>query len=177
MPKYDATRAECRVFSYKDGPLARAAHDLEMRVKRFSIEHGDDRDWVRAEFDATSVDVVTAMTDKHAEEVLSESDLAKIRAHIHEDVLLSVNFPQITFESSAVLPQNDGYRITGALSIRGTQRNVTYDVKGDGDRWRVDALVHQPDFGIKPFRALMGAIRIKPGVRVTVSIPREAPPS
>ena len=174
MPSYDATRAECRVYSYKDGPLARAAHDLEMRVERFSIEHGDDNDWVRASFDATSIDVATAMIDERAKEILGASDLAKIRAHIHDDVLLSREFPQITFESTAVSPQGDGYRIAGDLSIRGTQRSVSFDVVGEEGRWKVDTVVHQPDFGIKPFRALMGAIRIKPDVRVTVSIPKAA---
>ena len=38
MPKFDAKSAEVLLFSYKDGLLAKVAHDLKMRVDEFSID-------------------------------------------------------------------------------------------------------------------------------------------
>jgi hypothetical protein len=34
--------------------------------------------------------------------------------------------------------------------------------------------IHQPDFGIKPYTAALGALKVKPDVLVRVSVPRES---
>jgi hypothetical protein len=34
--------------------------------------------------------------------------------------------------------------------------------------------LHQPDFGIKPFTAALGALKVKPDVVVRVSVPKDA---
>lgn len=34
--------------------------------------------------------------------------------------------------------------------------------------------VHQPDFGITPFKAMLGALRIQPQVDVELVVPRSA---
>jgi hypothetical protein len=38
----------------------------------------------------------------------------------------------------------------------------------------VELKLHQPDFGIKPFSAALGALRVKPDVMIRVSVPRQS---
>ncbi|MEZ4248058.1 MAG: hypothetical protein R3B99_07445 [Polyangiales bacterium] len=38
MSTFDATRAECSVFTYKDGLLSKIAHDLRVKVERFEVK-------------------------------------------------------------------------------------------------------------------------------------------
>jgi hypothetical protein len=47
-------------------------------------------------------------------------------------------------------------------------------VRADGDRWVTDLKLHQPDFGIKPFSAALGALKVKPDVIIRVSVPRQS---
>lgn len=172
MPKYDASAARCDVFSYKDGPLARAAHDLHLRVTRFSVEIDDERQWVRASFDPSSFEVVAAIVEDGSEEALTSRDLQKILDHVDEDVLRTNEFPSITFVSTEVRPSPNGFRIMGDLTLKSQSKQLSLEVATEGDTWVAHATIDQPSFGIEPFKALMGAIRIKPEVRVTVSVPR-----
>lgn len=48
MPRLDASSADCFVFTYKEGLLSAVAHDLKLRVTRFTID--TEGDAVRAEF-------------------------------------------------------------------------------------------------------------------------------
>ena len=52
MARYDAYNSECLLFSFKDGLLARLAHDLKLQVERFSIEVDDTAHQIKATFDA-----------------------------------------------------------------------------------------------------------------------------
>jgi hypothetical protein len=52
----------------------------------------------------------------------------------------------------------------------GTQR-VAFTAERQGDRAIARLTLNQPDFRIKPFRAMMGALRVKPEVLLEVSAP------
>ena len=63
MARYDAYNSECLLFSFKDGLLARLAHDLKLQVERFSIEVDDSTREIKATFDPSSIQVVCAQND------------------------------------------------------------------------------------------------------------------
>ena len=172
MASYDAATAQCSVYTFKDGLLARAAHDLELKVNRFQIEVDDDKRSVTATFDATSLEVARSISDGGLEENLKRSDQQKIEQHIDKDVLNTRRHPEIRFESTEVTPEGEGFVVAGNLTINGVSRPIVANVAANGDRWETSVTVHQPDFGITPFKALMGAIKIKPDVRVELSVPR-----
>ena len=172
MTVHDASSAQCYVFTYKDGLLARAAHDLRLGVGRFSVDISDENNSASGTFDATSLTVLVAVSDGGVEETLKASDQKKIGSHINKDVLQSAKHPEINFVSTKVTPKGEGYTIEGNLSIKGRQRLQSIDVVAEGDHWVAYTTIHQPDFGITPFKALMGAIRIKPDVEVTLRVPK-----
>ena len=79
MAVYDASNAECHVYTYKEGVLSAVAHDLKIRVTKFRIEVDPVAESVNAEFDATSLRVVCAMEgsdENHGS--LRSGDKAKI---------------------------------------------------------------------------------------------------
>ena len=171
MPHFDASSAECLVFTYKDGILASIAHDLEIRVERFDLDIDEAPLAVRARFDATSLKVVRALTGS-----LTASDHHKIEQTIVDEVLHAHEHPAILFASSAVTPEGEGFRVTGELTLHGRTRPLAFLAAPEGDRMAVTVPVHQPDFGIKPFSAMLGALKVKPDVTVRASVPRAALP-
>lgn len=173
MPKFDAKSAEVLLFSYKDGLLAKVAHDLKMRVDEFSIDVADDLSSVKATFQANRVSVVNAMKDGRDDHgTLGDGDKKKILANLSDDVLDSRRYPTITFESTSVREQGQTRVVTGNLTLHGQTRTVSATVREDGSSWTTDVTLQQPDFGIKPYKALGGALKVKPEVRVTVRVPK-----
>lgn len=174
MARYDAYNSECLVFSFKDGLLARLAHDLKMQVERFSIELDEESRRIEATFDPSSLQVVCAQIDgRDDSSALSNGDKKKIYDNITKDVLRARKHPEIQFESTEVVSRGDGFLVEGQLQLHGRSRAIQVDVRPEGGRWVTEVTIHQPDFGIKPFTAALGALKIKPDVRVRVSVPRE----
>lgn len=178
MAEYNASNAECLVFAFKEGLLSKAAHDLEIRVERFEIHVDDTSHAIVASFDPNSLRLVNAYPAGRTEpEQLSQRDVQKIHDHIVGDVLQTKDFPEVRFVSSMVGAADGGFHVTGSLMLHGETRELHADIHERAERWVADVPLDQPDFGIKPFRALLGAIRIKPGVQIRVSAPRGGAPS
>ncbi|MGB5809116.1 MAG: YceI family protein [Polyangiales bacterium] len=174
MPQYDADNAECLVFSSKDGLLAGLAHDLKMRVDRFSVEVDTAHKTVEASFDPHSVRVVCAQIDgRDQPSLLSPGDRDRIDENIASEVLHADRHPEIRFESTAVTPRDRGYTLEGLLSLHGQRRAVVAEVESAGDQWVTEVSIHQQDFGIRPFKAALGTLRIKPDVLVQLRVPRQ----
>jgi hypothetical protein len=176
MATFDAGSADCRVFTFKDGALSALAHDLELRVTRLAIEvqqSGRDHT-VTATFDASSLVVVHALKNGQPTDQLSESDRRKIEKTIVSDVLDVRKHPQIRFEATAVaqrFPGGDGFVLTGQLTLQGRRRTMGLQARPHNGRMTVEATVHQPDFGIRPYSALLGALKLRPDVQVRISLP------
>lgn len=169
--RFDESSAECSVFTYKEGMLSAIAHDLQISVQRFSIELDGPPGAptaLRATFDATSLRVVCAMKDGAADHhALSEGDKKKIEKNMLDDVLHPSRFPSITFTSTRI----DGDRVEGTLKLHGAERPISVAAARNGDRYSAEIEINQPDFGIKPFSAALGTLKVQPRLRVRVSIP------
>jgi len=172
MARYDAYNSECLVFTFKEGLLSRLAHDLKLQVERFSIEVDGDRRVV-ATFDPSSIVVKSAMSSGREDpSALSEGDKKKIYDSMIKDVLHVKKHPEIRFQSTEITARGEGYLLVGRLGLHGESRSIRAEVKPQSDRWVTEVVLHQPDFGIKPYTAALGALKVKPNVRVRVSVPR-----
>lgn len=171
MASYDASNAECLVFAFKEGLLSRAAHDLEIRVERFDMTVDEASQAIEASFDPNSLRLVAAYPDGRAQaEELSADEVKKIHDHIVSDVLQPSEFPELRFVSSTVEVAGRGFRVTGALTMHGRTRELHADVREEAGHWVTEVSLDQTDFGITPFSAALGTIRIKPVVMVRVSV-------
>jgi hypothetical protein len=169
MKRYDQDNAACWVFTFKEGLLSPVAHDLKLRVTRFWIELDEQ---IEARFDAGSLVVETPMKDgRENPSALSDADKLKIAGQIRSDVLHSQRYPEITFRSSSWVERADGgYDVQGALSLHGETRSITARSSLQGGRQNLSYQLMQPDFGIAPFRALLGTLKIRADVRVEILI-------
>ncbi|MGD8317375.1 MAG: YceI family protein [Myxococcales bacterium] len=174
MARFDAYNSECLVFSFKEGLLAPIAHDLKLRVERFSIEVDDATHEIKATFDPSSIQVVCARVDGRDDpSTLSKGDKKKIHDNVVKDVLHVRKNPEIRFESTHVVSRGEGFAVEGTLHLHSKSRAVQTSIHADGDRWVAEVQVHQPDFGIKPYSAALGTLKVKPDVLVRVSVPRQ----
>lgn len=175
MARYDAYNSECLLFSFKDGLLARMAHDLKLQVERFSIEVDETTRQIKATFDPSSIQVVCAQVDGRDDpSTLSKGDKKKIYDNVIKDVLRIRKHPEIRFDSTQVVERGEGFAVEGTLQMYGKTRSIHTSVRPSGERWVAELTLHQPDFGIKPYSAALGALKVKPDVIVRVSVPRES---
>jgi polyisoprenoid-binding protein YceI len=80
-------------------------------------------------------------------------------------------FPRITFAANTVDKTDDGYRLTGTLTIHGKTRPQTVDLRTDdvGGSWQMssETAVRQSEFGVKPYSQLLGSLKVADDVTVS----------
>jgi polyisoprenoid-binding protein YceI len=170
MSTYTQDNAECYIFTFKEGLLSPIAHDLRIRVTHFSIQVDEASGAVTASFDTASLRVDTPMKDgKENPSALNDSDKEKIAGQIRDDVLHSSKHPEARFQSRSAQKRSDGgYDLEGDLTLHGTSKAIKVTTVLDGGRQQLDFTLHQPDFGITPFKAMMGTLKIQPDVKVRI---------
>jgi polyisoprenoid-binding protein YceI len=175
LRRVDAETAECVVITQREGLLAAMGHDLLLRVTRFVIEGDAEVPSLDARFDAASLRVIAALRDGTPDPgALTESDRRTIEAAIVRDVLHARAHPEIRFTATAIEPAGDAYAVDGRLALHGTERPLAFRIVRAGEQWVAEVRIHQHDFGIRPYRALLGALAVKPDVRVRVTVPAVA---
>ena len=169
MTRFDATTAECRVFTFKEGALSAIAHDLELAVGTASIEVGEDLA-IEARIGLAGLRVLHAVKDGHATSALSDGDKRKIERTIAEDVLDTRRHAEALFRGKAE-PVGGSYRISGELTLHGKTRPLTVAGQARDGRQVFEVSLHQPDFGIKPYSAMLGTLKVKADVKVRIAVP------
>ncbi len=162
MARYDASTAEILVFTFKEGLLSAVAHDLKLRVSTGTVEVEGTQ--VRADFDAGSLRLVAPMKDG-AENPTAIPRLVygEVEKNTAKDVLDAKRYPAITFTSSQITDTE----VVGQLTLHGQTREVRGRRSGRTAEFSLD----QRDFGIKPFSAMLGTLKVKPVITVKVTLP------
>jgi hypothetical protein len=149
------------VFTFKEGALSAIAHDLRLEADDITVEVDGE---LVAEVQLRSLRVVCARhAGRDAPSTLSRRDRRKIDENIQRDVFKRAT----TVRFTAPAPAEGATRLEGELELNGKKRAVTWTLEDDGKRARLR--LHQPDFGIKPFTAMMGTLRIGADVDIVVT--------
>jgi hypothetical protein len=156
------------VRTSRTGAVAKAGHDLLLHVTGWSATLDTDAPSLRLDADATSLRV---REGTGGVKPLGEDDLAKIERTIDEEVLRRRD---IAFRSTSVQVDGDRLAVTGELTLVGTTRPVAFELSLAGGRVTGAAVVKQTDWGIKPYTALFGALKVADEVRVEIdaALPR-----
>ncbi len=175
MQRLDQSSAVCEILTYKEGLLSSFAYDLRIKVTSFNIELGGANNFISAEFDVRSLRVECAIVDgRDRPDLLSLRDRDEINKRIITEVLNTEKHPVIDLVSSSVRKDGSQYLVRGGLTVNGEKREISFTVrKEDGAHYVTDVSLHLPDFGIKPFSALFGAVRLKPDILIHISIPAD----
>ena len=68
-------------------------------------------------------------------------------------------------------PVGGSYRISGELTLHGKTRPLTVAGQARDGRQVFEVSLHQPDFGIKPYSAMLGTLKVKADVKVRIAVP------
>ena len=154
---------------------AKLAHDLILTATKWNGTLNVDTDNPGASsaeltIDAASIEIVEAVGGMKA---LSDKDRKDIGKNINEKVLQTGKFPQLKFESSSVSGSAPKFQAAGNMTIVGNTRPVNVDLNVNGTTVVATTSISQKDFGIKPFSAMMGAIKLRDDVdfELTVDLP------
>jgi polyisoprenoid-binding protein YceI len=157
----------------------RAGHDLTIEATRWSGEAmvvvGEpDKSWVNLTVETGSLEVREGTGGLKP---LTDADRAEIKRTLEDRALLdTAEHPTITFRSTRVTGTPQSFEITGELSIKGRTHPVTVHGKGNGDGLvRGWATVTQSTWGIKPYTAFLGALRLADDIRVEIDVARLEP--
>ena len=108
----------------------------------------------------------------HGVKPLTDKDRAEIRKTIDEKILRA---QPIAFRSSAVELAGGALTVRGELDLAGKTRPASFALKAATDG-RVGGTLPltQSAWGIKPYRGLMGALRVRDTVEVVLDVPLPA---
>jgi polyisoprenoid-binding protein YceI len=166
----DASSANLKVWTGTDGKVARAGHDLEIEVRDWSatIDLGPTGESALAlSANSRSLRVLVGVGGMQP---LNEEAKTKIAETIDSEVLQG---GEIRFRSTGIGRPEDGdekdIEVRGDLNLLGTTRPVMFTLTiQNEDSVTAEAVIKQTDFGLKPYSALFGALRVKDEVRVSV---------
>jgi polyisoprenoid-binding protein YceI len=167
VSRYDASTAELFIYTFKEGVLSAMAHDLKLTVGRFEIDA--EGEVVTATFDATTIKVLTPRKDgRDNPGVLPTLLYGEIEKNAKNDVLEVNKHPSVKFRSTAITDTE----VRGELTLHGKTVAVAGTRKDDATHRVATFRFDQRDFGIKPYSAMLGTLKIKPEVVIEVRLPQ-----
>ncbi len=175
--KLTANAGKLFVYTYKEGFLSAVAHDLLIDVTHFTVNlnippAGSDAASVQAEIQANSLKVICAMKDgQRQNETLKEKDKADIEEATSKDVLHPAKHPTISFHSTSIQGKDNVYQVKGDLTLHGVTRPIEFDaITTNGKDLKGKITLSQKDFGIKPYKALLGTLKVKNEVEIAFDL-------
>lgn len=163
MPTFGPENATLTVRTKRQGAASKAGHDLLMEVTSWSATLDEQALTLTA--DSSSLRVLEGTGGMMA---LGEDDKAGIAQTIDDEVL---NGTPIEFRSTAIEPGPNGGpgTVTGELELAGRRRPITFELATAGDgRITGTAVVKQTDWGVKPYSALFGTLKVADEVEVEI---------
>jgi polyisoprenoid-binding protein YceI len=160
----------------REGLGARAGHDLKIQATHWEAiaESEGTAPKVKAEVDAKSLQILEGTGGVKP---LTDGDRADIKTDLEKKILESDRYPRIAFQATGwqVLsddPTHTKGRLSGELELRGQRSPLELEVdlqRADGAiRVSARGAIVQSRWGIKPYTAFLGALKVADPVQVEV---------
>jgi polyisoprenoid-binding protein YceI len=169
---FGAEHGRIVLLTTRDGLAAQAGHDLTIEITRWSaeLEVHDDLSpaglTVRADMNSLAVREGTGgvkpLTDRDRREI----------AVTARRLLGAERQPEATFTASGFEPGDSGGGVvSGMLSLNEASQPLTLDVRKTGDAtYHATGSVRQTGFGIKPYTAFLGVLKVSDAVGIAVDV-------
>lgn len=154
--------ATLTVKTGKEGKAARAGHNLEIVVEDWSatLSLGDTPEETQLTLTANSRSL-RVIAGSGGMQTLGDDDKENIGKTIDDEVLRG---GEITFHSTGVHAADapGQLHVHGELNLLGTTRPIAFNLTvGDDDSFTAETVIKQTDFGMKPYSALFGTLKVK----------------
>ena len=168
--------ATLQVRTSREGAYAKAGHDLVMDVDRWEGILAVDGERITLELSAEPRSLrvrwgfngTTSLTDANRADISNTIDAKVIRG------------AAISFRSRSITPRGDAFVVTGDLTIGQSTSSMTFELRASADGSRVDAVANvvQSHFGIKPYSAMLGTLKVRDAVEIVAraTLPLWSPP-
>jgi len=156
--------ATLRVHTKRQGAAAKAGHDLVIEVTAWegTLSLGDPPG-VSLVVDTTSFKVIEG---SGGVQKLDDDDKANIEQTIDDEVLLR---RKVKFKSTDVSVDGDRIKVTGDLRLNMNTNSVTFELQLSPDgKLGGGAVLKQSDWGMTPYTALFGALKVADEVEVRI---------
>ncbi len=158
--------ATIRLYTFKEGLLSKLAHDLRLTLGRFEVTVRAAA--VQGTFAPDSLSVDGAIKDGQlATTILSDGDKAKIRENIAKEVLEVRAHPEARF-SGKLESSTPPFTVSGSLTLHGVTQPISLTLRQDASRLKGSIEIIPSTWGIKPYRALGGTLKVRDLVRIEI---------
>lgn len=162
-------QATLTVRTGKGGAASKAGHNLLMEVGSWSatLQTADDPSATTIQLTADSGSI-TVIEGTGGIQALGDDEKVSIKKTIDDDVLKGST---IEFHSTGVQIDGNGgpLRVQGELELLGARRPLTLELRASDDGHLTGtATVKQTDWGIKPYSALFGTLKVLDEVQVAL---------
>ncbi len=159
--------------TFRDGLAASAGHDLTIEAVRWSGELVVADDLTPESLDVTvDLGALVVRSGTGGIKPLTDRDKREIAVSARK-VLAADRYPEATFTATSFQPGPDGTggTIGGTLVLAGQPRPQQLQVSQTGPaQYRATATVKQTSFGIKPYSAFLGSLKVADAVEVEVEL-------
>jgi len=164
-------RGRLLLRTFRDGLAAQAGHDLTIEATRWSGELVVSDDLSPASLEVrVDLGALVVREGTGGVKPLTDRDRREI-AVTARNVLGAGQHPEAVFTADGFQPVAGGGEISGILTLRGQARPLRLQVKQAGaDRYHAEGQVVQSSYGIKPYTAFLGALRVRDAVDITVEL-------
>lgn len=152
-----------QVRTSREGAYHRAGHDLVIEVAHWqaTLDVAADVATLELTADARSLDPRWGLNGLNS---LTDSDRASIRGSLESKILKGA---PISFRGSVALEPGRPMIMRGDLTIGAMTRQISFELRpSPGGRIDATARLTQSDFGIKPFSALLGSLKVRDALEV-----------
>jgi polyisoprenoid-binding protein YceI len=165
------SQGSLQLHTGREGVAKKVGHDLVIEARQWTAKVSVDADNLASSTASVTVDArsLEVVSGTGGAKPLSDKDRKDIKENIDKKVLKTDKFPDITFTSSRVETKgSDKATVHGDLTIMGTARPASMDIEVKGNKATGRMTVKQSDWGIKPFSALMGALKLADSLEIVV---------
>ncbi|MBK8480268.1 MAG: YceI family protein [Proteobacteria bacterium] len=159
------------ILTFKDGLLSRLGHDLQLRLP--ALELTIDQRQVEGRFKTSEIVVEGAarpggVVDREA---LSAREQAEIREAMQSKVLLTGKFPDAHLDATLTFKGEHEVLVRGMLELVGQAREIEFAVERRDGHLRGSVVLVPSRWGIAPYKALLGALRLQDRVEIRFELP------
>lgn len=178
--------SEVRLLVYRSGPLARFGHNHVITAPVHGVIHAADTAagsgfLLEIRVDEFEVDPARARREEGDGFAAEVSDQARAATHgnlLGENLLDAARHPRITIESLELSGPRWNPSVRARVTLRGIARELEFPAAVFFDDKRLEVVatfpLHQSAFGIEPFSALGGALRVDDRLDVRVRLIAQA---
>lgn len=157
------------ILTRREGVAARVGHDLKIEATRWyaQVTHNP------SDLSATTISATIEPDSLRTREgtggagPLTDRD----RSEIDTNIRRILGSSPLTFTSTRIVPDGTNGTVEGELTLNGVTRPVQLQVTSDdGLHYRAEATIVQSEYGIKPYRAFLGALKLRDQIEVQIEV-------